>query len=30
VKTKAAQPSRHAAFDRIACFYVTPKVCKVG
>jgi hypothetical protein len=30
VKAKAARPVRHAAFDRMACFYATPNVCKVG
>jgi transposase len=30
VKTKAAQPVRRAAFDRMACSYATPNVCKVG
>jgi hypothetical protein len=30
LKNKAAQPVRHAAFDRMPCFYATPNVCKVG
>jgi len=29
-KTKAAEPVRRAAFDRMACLYATPNVSKVG